>query len=220
MLTAQEIVDRIGATMKGQLLLFSEPDDILRQTPFSATGDKEFDRAWLIHWWMHTYNPEASDPLERVEYGSVYKSYSNAIYKYFNYTMLSLGSWVGSNQQAVTLTCYKHEPTDDHVAELNLWLPHIRPRMIPDPSLPFRKNGAEISLQCIKLMEESLSYYGIFYIVIYHLDNPVRYKLIFGRGSSNEIRCDTTSIEELVDYTKKHHYYEKHLKKTQNLKCS
>lgn len=186
---SQAIVDRWGAKLSGQQVLFPDPDLVLRRTLFTETGDKSFDQEALIHWWMHVYNYDKDYlPDNKVPY-EVYKTYSNALLKFFNYAKASGCYSPKTNQSVIDLACYKHKPVEDHMAELNMWLPHI-----------IEINGCKY----VKIFERSLSEYGVYTMRVY----KDRTDLEFCRHGHVEVIETRPTVEKMVAHVHDRHYYQ------------
>ena len=69
---SKTIVDRYGAKLKGQQMLFTDYDYILRHTKFQSV-DPDFNREALVHWWMNVYLPEYRGRDESTPY-EIYSS--------------------------------------------------------------------------------------------------------------------------------------------------
>jgi hypothetical protein len=124
MLTGEEIVARSGVGPGGQRDLFEDPDYAIRNTPFKETGDRDFDRQWLVYFWLAAYVPDGRG-RERTDYDRVWRTYRNGTLRLFNFTNYH-GDHVATNQAAIELKLYRDRGAAEQLAELLLWLPRIR----------------------------------------------------------------------------------------------
>lgn len=194
---SQTIVERYGAKLKGQQLLFPEHEYTLRHTPFQPTGDRDFDRETLVHWWMHVYIPDGYGS-EKTPY-EIYQTWSNGLWPLFLYCKPS-GYLPETYQSAIQLSCYKNEPLEDHLADVRLWLPHCKPFTYKD------KKGESRPGVHVGIFERTLSEHGVYDLRVWSETDMDLGKTTYGRY---QVLQHFTSLEEAVAYIQKHHYYEK-----------
>lgn len=196
MITGQEIVERAGLKITdGQLDLFPDYDYILRNVPFKATGDLEFDRQWLIYWWMVAYVPDGYG-RDKVDYDKVWRWYNSGLWTHFKYTKAD-GYRPDTNQSSVKLATYTDQDSKEQADELRLWLPYIKPSAVD------RHRPEAGTAKMVSIFEHSLSYSGTFHLTV----NDDKCELFFS-GRSQKI---TAGLESMIDYIKTYHYYQRRL---------
>lgn len=197
-MTSSEMVKMYDAKLEGQQLLFPDDDIVLRHTKFKKI-EPEFDRNALIHWWMNVYMPEYRSADENTPF-PVYQTWSNAVWDYFKYIMLS-GYNCNINQQAVKFSGYLKESVSDQTEELRLWIPHIKPSLNED-------NGR--MGKYIGIMESSASAGGIWQLWVYD-ENDI--ELGRTRYHRYEKRATFESLGKAVWFVCNHYWYEKKLRR-------
>ncbi len=152
-MTSQEIVDRYGVENCANMdRLFPDPDLVLRNTHFIPQEDETFNRDSIIHWWMHVYVPDGFGDY-RVLY-EAYKTWSNALYRYFRYARPN-GYVSQTNQSSIKIGCYKKTPLEPQLAELQLWVPHVK-----EVTFDKDEERSYAKAKPIRIFESSLSLSG------------------------------------------------------------
>ena len=190
MITSQEIVDKYKVSEKGQLTLFSDPDELLVKTKFQKTDDPEFDKLAIVHWWMNVYVPDGYGRY-KTEY-EIYSTWSNAIGNNFKYISQS-GYNLQTRQSCVQIRAYKNEPTADLLAELELWLPHIK-----------ECDG----IKHIGIFESSLSEHGIYAFEI----RKDKFVITFTRYHNKRDLKEFDNLSDAVNCIRESIYYKKNIK--------
>lgn len=195
-MNSQIIVEKYGATLKcRQQMLWDDYDLILTQTEYKNTGDFDFDRQAVAHWWMNIYTPQMFDfsPIQTDDDKmNIYRSWDNAIHDNFDYCGCDGCFWPDINQSSVRISAMKKEPLEDHVKDFMVWFPLVKED----------KEG----VKKFQIFEKSLSRNESYYLHIKG-DNA---KII-----SNSGYCDTKHlaefnvIEEAIDYIRKNLYWQK-----------
>jgi hypothetical protein len=202
-ITSQEIVDRYGASFKGQQLLFPDADIVLRNTPFQKTEDDNWNRLALVHWWMNVYSPV--NYAENNTTQLVYKSWSSPLYEYFKFARSQGGYIPETNQQAVQLSCYKKEPLEPQLTELRLWLKHAKPYFPKRNWRAKRENGQ--TGKYVDILEHNLSLYDSFNLMVY---SETDIDLINRYGEPRNFK----TLENAVNFVKDRLWYKKRLDRT------
>jgi hypothetical protein len=188
---SKTIVERYGANLIGQGWLWQDDDHVLRNTPFKSI-DLEFDRAALVHFWMNVYIPDGHNENETPY--EVYKTWNVPLYSLFKYVTIS-GYRPDSNQSAVRIGCIKKDPLEDQVAELKMWLPHIK------PSLPDRYSDKTV--QVVSILEDTLSLHGSYQMLI----DGNTYEV--GMAGLYRDKDKFGSLEEAVNLIRQRYWYKK-----------
>lgn len=192
-MNSQTIVEKYGAKLEGQQLLWQDYDLILRKTPFQDI-DPEFNKQALIHWWMEVYVSDGCGEQETSQ--KVYSSWSNGLYKNFEYAKASGLYHSQNNQSAIQLGAIKNEPIEDQIEELKMWLSYTKPI----------KNEYGVEYKFVSIFESTLSRHGIYHLQIHSDDNI---KLMFTRYGNPSVLKEFKSLEDAVEYVAKNHYYKK-----------
>jgi len=200
------IVEKYGAKLEGQQMLYPDPDYVLRKTKFRPI-DPEFDKQALVHWWMNVYLPDQYVDEYSAALGGinqeVYRSWSNAIYSYFSCARCSGSYNSNTSQSTVQFQAYKHDLLDPQIAELKMWLPHIKPCLNPES----KREGRHISI-----LERKLSKDGAWRLWIYSDNDLVLTITAYHRYSEVEKFTDLVSavkyIAENVWYQKSYGNYD------------
>ena len=193
------LANLLGAELKGQQLLFSAPEIALRQTPFKSINPQT-DREVLIHWWMNVYVPDGTGAEETP--CEVYSSWSSAVYPAFRYVRPS-GFCPETKQSTIKLSAYKHESVEAHLADLELWLPHIKPST---KNVTCRDEPLKGPAKFVDIFERTLSEHGSYSLFIYAEDDLELQKLAW---SNINIVHRSKSLVEMVEYVRDRHWYEK-----------
>ncbi len=195
-MNSKTIVEKYEAKLEGQQFLWTDYDYILRKTPFKSV-DPNFDHETLVHWWMYVYCP-VSDLTEETVSLEIFKSWSDGIHKTFKH-ISCFGYRPETNQSALNFRAYKDEPTDEMVAELGLWLPHVKPAdcYVDGESKHKRRQGVYIHIQ-----EETCSERGAYSLQVFGDEYEV------GRLTHGHYRVlkRFTNLQEVVSYISQHHW--------------
>jgi hypothetical protein len=186
------IVERYGAK-NSKPLLWDDHDLTLRKTEFKATGDWNFDRQTLVHWWMNVYVPNGQRD-EETPY-EVYKTWSSAVGRYFPFAKAGGGYNPKTDQSAVEICTYKNFPVEPQLNDLQLWLPHLK---------PIEEDGR--SYQYLGIFEHTLSEGGVFFLRIYSETDVALWKTTYGHS---RLLRSFPMLQEAVLYVSKNHWYEK-----------
>lgn len=181
---SKTIVDMYGAKLE-QGMLFPDYDYILRQTPFKSISPK-FDRDSLVHYWMNVHVPDGRGDLN-TPYES-YKTWADAVYKSFKRILLS-GYNPKTLQQCVKLALNARKKIDRAKAELNLFVPHIKP-------------VGEFKL--VSIFEHTCSLHGIHTLRVY----PERYEVWIQSYGNDRKSFGCTDLDTCLNHIKKYHYYD------------
>ncbi len=191
---SKTIVERYGAKLKGQQRLFEDDDLVLRNTKFKSINP-EFDKEALVHFWMNVYMPEdygdGKTPYE------IYKTWSNGMWKCFRYIKTD-GYRPDTNQSHINVMCYKKTPLEPQLAELAMWLPHIKPGR--DENGRGERQGKHVGI-----FESSLSAGGVFGMTIYSDTEVVIGKVTY--GSYRDIK-EFDGVASAVDYIRNNLWYD------------
>lgn len=183
------LVEKYNAKLSGQQLLFRDDDYILLQTPYQSSGDSDFDRKAIAHWWMNVYVPDNNIEQE------IYRSWSNAVSSNFKYLMTG-GYFPETNQTAITFMANKKKTLESHLKELEYWLPFIKPI----------KNEKELEHKVMSIMDRTLSEYGSYGLDIYS-DSHIEITKIYYYSES--IVKTFTSLSNAVSFIQEKLWYKK-----------
>ena len=170
-------------------LLWEDWERVMRATPFRKTGDDWFDMQAIVCWWMDIYIPNSRE----TDYQTVWRTWDRAVWNYFKYIRPG-GYVIATNQSHIRLSCHRNQPIEDHIKELNIWLPYVKP--VEDDEGILHKN--------ISIFEHTLSEYGCYDLLIY----PDSYKLQKITYHRPRILATWPTLEEAAKYIHTHHYYE------------
>ncbi len=210
----QELLDRIPKITEADLppgtqlvSSFLNPDadkNYRVNLPFKSTGNKQVDQDQLVYWWMYVYQHYVED----VQAGrspavhAVYSTWSNALHDNFSFTGIS-GFWPTTGQNAVHYRPSKSAPTETQVAELSLWLPHIK----PDPYVVGKWRDELLSkekdLAHIAIMTDDLSASGVVQLHVNSDSEFIYSKTSWGRVHSKKLG----NIVDAVGYMRKNECY-------------
>jgi hypothetical protein len=189
------MVEKYGAQLEGQQLLWRDDNITLRNTPFKPV-EPEFDRQALIHWWMHVYVPDGRGD-ENTPY-EVFKTWSNSVYGLFQYVSVN-GYVPDTMQSAVQFVADRDAPIVDQVAELRLWLPHIRPWIYDKSEFQPRL------VRFVKVFEHTLSEHGSYHLLFDpETEESWLEKTTWGHARTVK---NFPTLEEMVGYVASHHWY-------------
>jgi hypothetical protein len=218
--TGQEIVDRVGYKLEGQLSLFPDPEFIIQNSKFKSSGDLDFDRRQIAYYWMH-YSPDSNIKGESKKLTAVYHSWSDACYQNFTFIRCTGAHWLETNQIVVSISAYQDQPAADHLHELYYWLPYIKPVVCEVGKAQDCKEkdklwGEEASAIQIKIFEHTLSASGAWRMRIYEQkeNRPSIYQIAFYRSRYVYSIKWADSLEQLIESIKEQCYYQKQLKES------
>lgn len=121
----------------------------------------------------------------------------NAMFKFFS-VINSAGTFLpDTGQYQFEIKCYKNKSLEEHMEEINMLVPHIKPVLIKeiDDERPFK---------ILDIFEQTLSEHGVYQLLIYEDKVVVG---IMRYSSWNEIE-KFSNLEDAVDYVRKNIYYE------------
>lgn len=190
---AKEIVDAWQVEPSNRLL-WNDPVETLANAKYQKTTS-EMNKKAILLWWMYLYLP-GSSRLDQ----SVYSSWSNSWYGEFKYVFPRGGYYLDTNQTSLSISPYKHESTQDHVDELQFWLPHVKPINVSYHDEQYKPITGTVKE--LGIFEASLSYHCSYRLII-TTDN--QYVVLANRRTVKTF----DSIEPCVQYLQQHLFYEK-----------
>jgi len=211
MMTSERIVERFNAKLKGQQLLFEDPDIVLRNTKFRPLADELLSEAqeMIIHWWMNVYVPDGRGDNHTPQ--EIFSSWSNAKYHYFKFCQVD-GYCPDIQQSAIHLKCYKQMPLAPQVRELQMWLEPAKSFIL---STGRTKKPTDRVGKYVSIFEHTLSRWASYYLYVYSDDTDCAiYSNRYGRYS---LEKEFKTLESAVDYIRLNLWYESSDKEDQEL---
>lgn len=210
---SKEIVDRLGIKRTGQLLLWEDYNNLLLGSKFQSSGDTDFDRDMVAHWFMNVYRLKddyrfSDDRFTGDAFQYIYHTWDNATYRLFRYARADGSYWTATGQSSVSITPYKYESTEDHIKDLNVWLPYCEP--FPADV----EHGGDV---ICNVFERTLSQYAVYRV---HKRPDGTWKLVTTKHGTSvdgpEFSDVTSMMSHLQDdfYYQKYHYDNKKKKKS------
>lgn len=163
-------------------------DKVLLDTKFKPLDSIDLTRQLIAHWWFNLYKGEA-----RLKEG-VYRSWSNAVSKYFKYIGPSGSSFTDGSGPSLRLTLEKDANVDEAISEYEFWQPYMKER---------QEEQLGIKGYFLNIFEYTLSEHCCYYLWV--TDRKVY--LTTSTYHCPDFNQKFDSLKEAFRYIKKNHYY-------------